>query len=180
MLQIKRSLSVLPEINRIIKELKFNYKLNEHKEIYELLEKSIYEEPPITIKEGYLIKTGYNSELDELKTLRSGGKEFISTLENTERERTGIQNLKVGFNKVFGYYIEVTKGQLDKIKDEYGWERRQTLTNAERFITPLLKEKEALVLNAEERIIDLEYNLFMDIKLKVKECITELKKTAYT
>lgn len=180
MLQIKKSLAVLPEINRIIKELGFKYELNEHKEIFELLEKSIYEEPPVTIKEGYLIKSGYNSELDELKTLRSGGKEFISTLEATERERTGIQNLRVGFNKVFGYYIEVTKGQLDKIKDEYGWERRQTLTNAERFITPLLKEKEALVLNAEEKIIELEYNLFMEIKNRVKGCISELKKTAYT
>ena len=180
MLQIKRSLSVLPEIDDVVKELGFNYKINIHKELHELLERSIYEEPPITIKEGYLIKEGYNNELDELKTLRSGGKEFISTLEATEKEHTGIQNLRVGFNKVFGYYIEVTKGQLDKIKDEYGWERRQTLTNAERFITPLLKEKEALVLNAEERIIDLEYNLFLEIKGKVKECITELKKTAYT
>ena len=144
-----------------------------------MLSRSIYEEPPITIKEGYLIKSGYNSELDELKSLRSGGKEFISSLESTEREKTGISNLKVGFNKVFGYYIEVSKGQLDKVKDEYGWERRQTLTNAERFITPLLKEKEALVLNAEERIIDLEYNLFMEIKSIIKDHISELKKTAY-
>ena len=179
LLQIKRSLRVLPEIINIINELGFNYKISDHKELYELLEKSIYEEPPITVKEGYLIKEGYNSELDELKTLRSGGKEFISSLEATEREKTGINNLKVGFNKVFGYYIEVTKGQLDKVLDEYGWERRQTLTNAERFITPLLKEKEALVLNAEERIVDLEYNLFIEIKNKVKENITELKKTAY-
>ena len=179
MLQIKRSLKVLPNIINIVNELGLGYKLNEHKELYELLERSIYEEPPITIKEGYLIKSGYNSELDELKNLRSGGKEFISTLEQTEKERTGIQNLKVGFNKVFGYYIEVSKGQLDKVKPEYGWERRQTLTNAERFITPLLKEKEALVLNAEERIVDLEYTLFMEIKNIVKKSISELKTTAY-
>ena len=117
LLQIKRSLRVLPEIINIINELGFNYKISDHKELYELLEKSIYEEPPITVKEGYLIKEGYNSELDELKTLRSGGKEFISSLEATEREKTGINNLKVGFNKVFGYYIEVTKGQLDKVLD---------------------------------------------------------------
>ena len=179
MLQIKRSLSVLPNIKRIVTSLNLNYDIDTHEDIYNLLSRSIYEEPPITIKEGYLIKSGYNSELDELKSLRSGGKEFISSLESTEREKTGISNLKVGFNKVFGYYIEVSKGQLDKVKDEYGWERRQTLTNAERFITPLLKEKEALVLNAEERIIDLEYNLFMEIKSIIKDHISELKKTAY-
>ena len=178
-LQIKKSLGVLPNIQRIIKKLNFNYSVNTHSELYSLLEKSIYNDPPITIKEGYLIKEGYNTELDELKSLRSGGKEFISSLEATEKERTGISNLKVGFNKVFGYYIEVSKGNVDKIKEEYGWERRQTLTNAERFITPLLKEKEALVLNAEERIIELEYNLFMDIKNNIKNNIRELKKTAY-
>ena len=179
LLQIKKSLSVLPSIINTVKELGFNYDIVDHKELYELLEKSIYEEPPISIKEGYLIKTGYNNELDELKELRSGGKEFISTLEATERENTGISNLKVGFNKVFGYYIEVSKGQLDKVKEEYGWERRQTLTNAERFITPTLKEKEALILNAEERIIELEYNLFLEIKNEVKKCISDLKRTAY-
>ena len=180
MLQIKKSLSVLPDIKRIINELNFNYELDDHKELYDLLEKSIYEEPPITIKEGYLIKSGYNNELDELKSLRSGGKEFISTLEVSEREKTGINNLKVGFNKVFGYYIEVSKGSIDKIRPEYGWERRQTLTNAERFITPELKEKEALILNAEDKIIELEYNLFMKIKNIIKDNIKTLKKTAYT
>ena len=178
-LQIKKSLSVLPNIKNIIKELNFDFEIETHNDLYNLLESSIYEEPPVTIKEGYLIKTGYNKELDELKELRSGGKEFISSLESSEREHTGISNLKVGFNKVFGYYIEVSKGNVDKIKDEYGWERRQTLTNAERFITPLLKEKEALVLNAEERIIDLEYNLFMEIKSIIKDNIKSLKKTAY-
>ncbi len=180
MLQIKKSLKVLPEINNIIKDLNFDFKLNTHESIYELLEKSIYEEPPITLKEGNLIKSGYNKELDELKSLRSGGKDFISSLESIERKKTGINNLKVGFNKVFGYYIEVSKGQLDKIKEEYGWVRKQTLTNAERFITPLLKEKEALVLNAEEKIIELEYNLFIEIKEILKKSIIELKKTAYT
>ena len=178
-LQIKKSLGVLPNIQSIIKKLNLNYSINTHSDLYSLLEKSIYNDPPVTIKEGYLIKEGYNTELDELKSLRSGGKEFISSLEATEKERTGISNLKVGFNKVFGYYIEVSKGNVDKIKEEYGWERRQTLTNAERFITPLLKEKEALVLNAEERIIELEYNLFMEIKNIIKDNIKELKKTAY-
>ncbi len=178
-LQIKKSLKVLPNIKNIIEKLGLNYKIECHNELYDLLEKSIFEDPPITLKDGDLIKEGYNLELDELKKLRSGGKEFISSLEQTERENTGINNLKVGYNKVFGYYIEVSKGQIDKIKDEFGWERRQTLTNAERFITPLLKEKEALVLNAEERIIELEYNLFIDVKNEIKKEITSLKKTAY-
>lgn len=179
-LQIKNSLKVLPDIKRIIGELEFDFNLDTHEELYSLLDKAIYEEPPISVKEGYLIKEGYNQELDELKSIRSGGKEFISSIEEEERKRTGIQNLKVGFNKVFGYYIEVTKGQVEKIDPSLGWERRQTLTGAERFITPELKEKEALVLNAEERIIDLEYKLFNDIRNILRENIFKLKDTAIT
>ncbi len=177
-LQIKRSLSVLPSIDRKIKELGFDFNLADESKLYKLLEDSIYEEPPITLKEGYLIKDGYNKELDELKSIRSGGKEFIASLEETERERTGIKTLKVGYNKVFGYYIEISKGQVDQVKEEYGYERRQTLANAERFISPLLKEKEALVLNAEEKIIELEYNLFMEVKEEIKKEIFNLKAIA--
>lgn len=177
-LQIKKSLSVLPELSSIISKLGINIKINTHEELYNLLEKSIYEEPPITLKEGYLIKEGYNSELDELKKIRSGGKEFIAGLEQEERERTGIQNLKVGYNKVFGYYIEISKGQATKVKEEFGWERKQTLANGERFISPILKEKEALVLNAEERIIELEYNLFNEIKQTIKDNVLLLKETS--
>ena len=177
-LQIKRSLKVLPDINRILKELDFEYTIDEHGELFDLLERSIYEEPPITIKEGYLIKEGYNKELDELKTIRKGGKDFISAIEKEEKERTGISNLKVGYNKVFGYYIEVTKGQIANIPEDAHWERRQTLTGAERFITPELKEKEALVLNAEERIVELEYNLFNEIRDVLKNNVAKLKNTA--
>ena len=177
-LQIKKSLSVLPELSLIISKLGINIKINTHEELYNLLEKSIYEEPPITLKEGYLIKEGYNSELDELKKIRSGGKDFIAGLEQEERERTGIQNLKVGYNKVFGYYIEISKGQATKVKEEFGWERKQTLANGERFISPILKEKEALVLNAEERIIELEYNLFNEIKQTIKDNVLLLKETS--
>ena len=177
-LQIKRSLGILPDINRIIKELKFDVKLDEHGELFNLLERAIYEEPPISIKEGYLIKENYNEELDELKKIRKGGKDFISAIEEEEKKRTGIPNLKVGFNKVFGYYIEVTKGQLENVKEEFHWERRQTLTGAERFITPELKEKEALVLNAEERINEIEYNLFCEIRETLKKNIAKLKNTA--
>ena len=177
-LQIKRSLAVLPSISNKIKELGFDFKLTDESKLFNLLEDSIYEEPPITLREGYLIKDGYNKELDELKSIRSGGKEFIASLEETERERTGIKTLKVGYNKVFGYYIEISKGQINQVKDEYGYERRQTLANAERFISPLLKEKEALVLNAEEKIIELEYNLFMEIKEQIKKEIFNLKAIA--
>ena len=177
-LQIKNSLKVLPDINRIIDELKYPYKVDEHKDLYDLLEKAIYEDPPISIKEGSLIKEGYNKELDELKQIRLGGKNFISSLEETAKKESGIQNLKVGYNKVFGYYIEVTKSQVDKVKPEFGWERKQTLVGAERYISPVLKEKEALVLNAEEEIIDLEYNLFNDIRKILKDNVFKLKNTA--
>ena len=177
-LQIKKSLKSLPIIKEYIKELNFNYEIDSEEELYNLLEQSIYEDPPITLKEGYLIKEGYNEELDELKKIRSGGKEFIASLEEQERERTGIKNLKVGYTKVFGYYIEISKGQLDQVKEEYGYERRQTLTNCERFISPLLKEKEALVLNAEEKIIELEYNLFLNIKDQIQKEIFTLKNIA--
>ena len=178
LLQIKKSLKVLPDIIKIIDQLKLNIKINDHQELYQLLEKAIYEEPPVTIKDGYLIKENYNNELDELKKIRRGGKDYLATLEKEEREKTGISNLKVGFNKVFGYYIEISKSNINKIKPEYGWERRQTLTTGERYITPSLKEKEALILNAEEKIIDLEYELFMEIKNIIKQEIMELKKTS--
>lgn len=178
LLQIKNSIKVIPDINRILKELKFDITLNTHEELFKLLESSISEDAPISIKEGGIIKSGYNAELDELKSIRSGGKDFISGIEAKLKEETGINNLKVGYNKVFGYFIEVSKGNSKRVSEELGWERRQTLTNAERYITPELKEKEALVLNAEERIIDLEYNIFMEIKKSVKGVLFELKETA--
>lgn len=178
LLQIKNSIKVIPDINRILNELKFDITLNTHEELFKLLESSISEDAPISIKEGGIIKSGYNAELDELKSIRSGGKDFISGIEAKLKEETGINNLKVGYNKVFGYFIEVSKGNSKRVSEELGWERRQTLTNAERYITPELKEKEVLVLNAEERIIDLEYNIFMEIKESVKGVLFELKETA--
>ena len=162
----------------MLKNIRFYYELDPITDLYELIEQSIYEEPPISIKEGYLIKERYSKELDELKDLRSGGKDFISKFELEEKERTGIKNLKVGFNKVFGYYIEISKGNLGLIKDEWGYIRKQTLANCERFITPLLKEKEDLILSAEEKIINLEYNLFIEIRDKIKKYIPRLQKCA--
>ena len=178
LLQLKNSLKVLPLIKNIVNELKFDYEIDTFAPIYDLLESAIYENPPVTLKEGYLIKEGYDKELDELKSIRSGGKDFIATFESEIKEQTGIKNLKVGYNRVFGYYIEVSKGQVSEIKEEYHWERRQTLSNCERYISPLLKEKEALILNAEEKIIELEYKLFIDIKETIKKEVLKLKKTA--
>ena len=177
-IQIRNSLRVLPSIISKVEQLGFKLDIANHKVLASLLEQAINDNPPLTLKEGFLIKEGYNQELDELRSICSGGKEFISSLEASERERTGIKTLKVGYNKVFGYYIEISKGALKDIDESWGFERRQTLANAERFITPLLKEKEALVLNAEEKIIDLEYNLFMEIKEEIKKCIFDLKTTA--
>ena len=175
MLQLKNSLKVLPNIKDILTKIDFYKNIEDLNELYELLDKSIYENPPMTIKEGYIIKEGYNSELDELKDLRKGGKDFVAKFENEEKERTGIKNLKVGYNKVFGYYIEISKGNINLVKDEYGYERKQTLSNCERYISPILKEKENLILNAEEKIIDLEYQLFVEIRDKVKEYIPRLQ-----
>ncbi len=178
LIQLKNSLKILPTIKDMLKSIRFYQELDPIEDLYTLLEKSIYEEPPVSIKEGYLIKEGYSKELDELKDLRSGGKDFISKFELEERERTGIKNLKVGFNKVFGYYIEISKGNLGLITDDMGYVRKQTLANCERFITPLLKEKEDLILSAEEKIINLEYDLFIDIRDKVKKFIPKLQKCA--
>ena len=178
LLQLKTSLKVLPRIKSIIKELEFNLDIDSFEELYDYLDKSVYENPPIGIKEGYLIKEGFNKELDELKEIRHGGKDFIAKMENDEKERTGIKNLKVGYNRIFGYYIEVSKGNSKQVTEEFGYERKQTLANAERFVTPLLKEKEAMILGAEEKIINLEYALFVEIRNKVKEYINDIQVTA--
>ena len=180
LIQLKNSLKVLPVIANMLEQIHFYSDINPLTDLYQLLEDAIYEEPPITLKEGYLIKEGFSTELDELKDLRSGGKDFISKFEKEEKERTGIKNLKIGFNKVFGYYIEISKGNLNLITDSMGYIRKQTLTNCERFITPLLKEKEDLILSAEERIINLEYELFIEIRDKIKKYIPKLQKVAKT
>ena len=178
LIQLKNSLKFLPNIKEILESINFYKNIETLDELYNLLDKSIYENPPISVKEGYLIKEGYSSELDELKSLRKGGKDFVAKFEATEREKTGIKNLKVGYNRVFGYYIEVSKGQTNLVKDEYGYERKQTLSNCERYISPILKEKEALILNAEEKIIDLEYELFVGIREQIKAYIPRLQEIA--
>ncbi len=180
LLQLKASLKVLPSIKEKLVKINFYDDIETLDELYQLLERSIYEDAPNTLKEGFLIKEGYSKELDELKSLSKGGKDFISNFEKEERERTGIKNLKVGFNKVFGYFIEVSRGNLSLITDDMGYIRKQTLANCERFITPLLKEKEDLILSSEDRIINLEYSLFIEIRDKCKEYINKLQKISKT
>ena len=178
LLQLKTSLKELPKIKSILKDLKWDVNINTHDNIYKLIDDAIAEDPPITIKEGGIIKTGYNKELDELRDIRSGGKDFIASFENKLRDETGIKTLKVGYNKVFGYFIEISKGQTKLVTEDMHFERRQTLTNAERYISPELKEKEALILNAEEKITEIEYNIFLDIKKEISNDILSLLDTA--
>ena len=178
LLQLRTSIGNLPSIKEILDKIHYKDDIELLEDLYNLLDKALYSEPPVSIKEGYLIKDGYSSDLDELKELRSGGKNFIAKFEEEERKRTGIKTLKVGFNKVFGYYIEISKGSTNLINDDMGYTRKQTLANAERYITPLLKEKEDLILGAEEKIINLEYELFIEIRNKVKEYIPSLQRIA--
>ena len=180
LLQLKKSLKILPNIKETLNKLKYDKTIDTLDNLYNLLEVSIYENPPVGIKEGYLIKENYSKDLDELKELRKGGKDFVAKFEKEEKERTGIKNLKVGYNKVFGYYIEISKGNINLVKEEYGYIRKQTLTNCERYISPILKEKEDQILNAEEKIIDLEYELFINIRDEVKKYIKELQEISKT
>ena len=174
MLQLKGSIKVLPNINEILKRYDLPL-LETFDDIYELLDSSIKEDAPFTIKEGGIIKDGYNSEVDELRSIKTNGKDFISNFEREEKERTGIKGLKIGFNKVFGYYIEVPKGQINLVKEEFNYDRKQTISNCERYITPLLKEKENLILTAEEKLNNLEYQIFISIKEEIKKSISKLQ-----
>ena len=172
--QIKTLLATIP--NGLLPEV--HAEMDELQDITSLLEESIRDEPPITIKEGKLIKRGYNKELDELSTILKDGKLLIANLENRERQRSGIAKLKVGFNKIFGYYLEISKAQLTQGVPDY-FIRKQTLVNAERFITPELKEFEGKVLGAQERCIELEYQLFCHIRHTLAESSSRILKVAF-
>lgn len=182
MVTLKNSLTKLPEIKSILanceselgKEL--HKQLDELKDIHELIEKAIVDDPPMSIKEGGIIKLGYDPEIDQLKTATTQGKNWIINLEAEEREKTGIKNLKVGFNKVFGYFIEVTKSNLDQVPDRFI--RKQTLTNAERYITEELKNLENQILGAEEKVVNLEYNAFTAIREEIARNIKRLQLSA--
>ncbi|HHU27768.1 TPA: DNA mismatch repair protein MutS [bacterium] len=184
LIQLSNSLKAVPNIKQVLLNSEIDVlidlanKVDTLDDIVNLIENSIVDNPPLSIKEGGLIKRGFNKDLDELYSLSEGGKEWISNLEIKERERTGIKTLRVGFNKVFGFYIEVSKGATSLIKDEYGYERKQTLTNSERYITPELKEKEALVLQAEEKIVKLEYEIFNSIREEIKKWTLKIQSLA--
>ena len=182
MVSLKNSVGKLPDIKILLektesKMLKNLYKeLDELKDIYELINSAIVEEPPITIKEGGIIKLGYNPEIDEYKEATINGKKWIVELEATEKEKTGIKNLKVGYNKVFGYFLEVTKSYLSQVPEYYI--RKQTLANAERYITEDLKNLEEKTLGAQDKLIDLEYKVFQDIRTKIASQIQRIQTAA--
>lgn len=182
MITLKNSLSKLPELKKVLQNTKSEMlrnlyeNLDELKDIHELIERAIIEDPPMTIKEGGIIKLGYDEEIDKLKTATTEGKNWIIKLEAEERERTGIKNLKVGFNKVFGYYIEVTKSGLNQVPERFI--RKQTLTNAERYITEDLKNLENQILGAEEKVVNLEYNAFTQIREEIAQNVKRLQKSS--
>lgn len=186
LLQLKRSLKVLPEIKKLIKKVKaddyFDLETNydEFINLYEILEKAIVEDAPLTIKEGNIIKAGYNPELDDIRNINENSKDYLIALEAKEREKTGIRNLKVGYNRVFGYFLEVSKGNSNLVKEEFGYIRKQTLSNSERFITEELKEKEVSILRAEEKTLELEYELFIKLRNEIKEYTSSLQNLAKT
>lgn len=172
---IASSLKVLPELKQQL--YSFNEPLTDQlanqiidlSHITKLIDEAIIDNPPLTIKEGNIIKDHFNEELDELRYLRDHGKQWLVDFEQKEREKTGIKNLKVGYNRVFGYYIEVTKGSLDLVKDEFEYTRKQSLSNAERFITPELKDMESKILSAQDKIQKLEYVLFTQVRNEIKK-----------
>lgn len=172
---IASSLKVLPELKQQL--YSFNEPLTDQlanqiidlSHITKLIDDAIIDNPPLTIKEGNIIKNHFNEELDELRYLRDHGKQWLVDFEQKEREKTGIKNLKVGYNRVFGYYIEVTKGSLDLVKDEFEYTRKQSLSNAERFITPELKDMESKILSAQDKIQKLEYVLFTQVRNEIKK-----------
>ena len=172
---ISSSLKVLPELKQQL--YSFNEPLTDKlanqiidlSHITKLIDDAIIDNPPLTIKEGNIIKDHFNEELDELRYLRDHGKQWLVDFEQKEREKTGIKNLKVGYNRVFGYYIEVTKGSLDLVKDEFEYTRKQSLSNAERFITPELKDMESKILSAQDKIQKLEYVLFTQVRNEIKK-----------
>lgn len=182
MITLKNSLEKLPAVKQVLsqcnsKKLKeLYYNIDELQDIYELIEKSIVDDPPMGIKDGGIIKLGYDEEIDKLKTATTQGKNWIIKLEAEEKEKTGIKTLKIGYNKVFGYYIEVSKSFIPQVPERFI--RKQTLTNGERYITEELKNLENQILGAEEKVINLEYNEFVKIREEIAKNIKRLQKTA--
>ena len=181
---ISSSLKVVPELKNqllsldepLISALADHFTDLSH--ITNLIDQAIVDNPPLTVKEGNLIKEGFNEELDELRYIRDHGKQWLAQFEQNERDKTGIKGLKVGYNRVFGYYIEVTKGNLSLVKDEFNYTRKQSLSNAERFVTPELKEMESKLLSAQDKMIKLEYALFTEIRNYIKKDVHAIQDVA--
>ncbi|WP_368275361.1 DNA mismatch repair protein MutS, partial [Coprobacillus cateniformis] len=177
-------LKVIPELKHQLLSLDNQYtnslaeQLLDLTHITDLIDQAIVDNPPLTIKEGGLIKDGYNEELDELRYIRENGKQWLSEFEQKERERTGIKGLKIGYNRVFGYYIEVTKSYLPMIKDEFEYTRKQSISNAERFVTPELKEMEAKILSAHDKMVALEYEIFVQMREYIKKDVHSIQDVA--
>lgn len=183
LIQLKLSLDKVPFVKEILATfaeleiVKLGESLDPLTDLKQLLEKSLTDDPPMTIKEGNIIRDGFNDELDRYRDASRNGKQWIAELESQEKQATGIKSLKIGYNRVFGYYIEITKSNLHLLP-EGKYERKQTLSNAERYITPELKEKENLILSAEEKSIELEYQLFLKLREQVLEFIARLQQLA--
>ncbi len=184
LLQLRKSLSILPDFKRLLNDLDLTYarflseSIDRLDKVHDLLNKALLDEQPLTIREGNMIKDGYHKELDELKDIHLNVKDFLTQFEAEERERTGIKKLKIGYNRVFGYYIEIPKGSVERVKDEFGYNRKQTLANAERYITETLKEKEQIILSSEEKSVQLEYELFLELRDYIRDFIPQIQKNA--
>lgn len=178
----KTSIEMIPGIKCLLNDFKckafsdLNDDMDSLRDLFELIDAAISEDAPITLNEGKIIKEGYMEEIDKLRVAKTEGKNWMADLVEKEKERTGIKNLKIGFNKVFGYYIEVSNGNLSNVPDYFI--RKQTLTNGERFITPELKELEDTILSSEEHLIALEYRIFTDIRQKISSEVKRIHKTA--
>jgi len=183
LLALKRSLDVLPGLKKVLMDCRseilceISKNIDPLDDVSRLIGISIHEEPPVGIREGGIIKDGYDYEIDSLRRASKEGRQWVASLEKEERKKTGIKSLKVGYNKVFGYYLEVTKSNLDQVPDHYM--RKQTLANAERYITPELKEMENRILGAQEKVVMLEYQAFLDIREKISMRVERIKKTAF-
>ena len=186
MIHLKNSIEKLPDLNDIINSSNANIlkkyieEMDDLNDIYNLIDESIKEDPSVTIKDGNIIKSEFNDELKELRDISKNGAFMIKEIENREREKTGVKSLKIGFNKVFGYFIEITKANLNTAKIDDGYIRKQTLSNAERFITSELKEIEDKILHAEEKIKTLEYEIFVNIRETIYKNIDRIQKVAKT
>lgn len=184
LVQLKKSLLVVPHIKLVLsgikgkKAKKVAETINNFDDLTQTLVNALNDEVPYLLREGGVIKTGYNQELDNIRGINATNKEFLVNFEKIEREKTGIKNLKVGFNKVFGYYIEVTKANLGLVKDEYGYIRKQTTSTSERYITQELKERESLILRSDERSIEIEIEIFNELRELCKNMTSQLQELA--